>query len=86
VDQGPVPEDPRHGARDTLGLTERELEVLSLVALGYTNRRIAEALFITEKTAGHHVSNVLGKLGAATRMEAAAIAHRLDLFADVAPG
>jgi DNA-binding CsgD family transcriptional regulator/tetratricopeptide (TPR) repeat protein len=86
VNQAREPEDARTSVRDTLGLTEREIEVLGLVALGYTNRRIAEELFITEKTAGHHVSNVLGKLGAATRMEAAAIAHRLDLFAEVAQG
>ena len=62
--------------RVTLGLSERELDVLALVAEGRTNRQIATELFITEKTAGHHVSNVLSKLGAASRTEAAAIAHR----------
>jgi DNA-binding NarL/FixJ family response regulator len=61
------------------GLTPRELEVLSLVAAGRTNRQIGTELFISEKTAGVHVSNILGKLGAGGRTEAAAIAHRLGL-------
>lgn len=69
---------------DRFGLTARELEVLALVAEGRTNRQIADELFITEKTAGHHVSNLLGKLDAATRVEAAAIAHRLGLLDPVA--
>jgi DNA-binding NarL/FixJ family response regulator len=59
-----------------LGLSERELEVLALVADGRSNREIGQTLFITEKTAGHHVSNILGKLGVGTRVEAAAVAHR----------
>jgi ATP/maltotriose-dependent transcriptional regulator MalT len=63
----------------TLGLTPRELEVLRLVAVGRTNRQIGEALFVTEKTAGVHVSNILGKLGVGSRTEAAAVAHRLGL-------
>jgi DNA-binding CsgD family transcriptional regulator len=62
------------------GLTTRELEVLALVTEGRTNRQIADELFITEKTAGHHVSNVLGKLSVASRVEAAAVAHRLGLL------
>jgi DNA-binding NarL/FixJ family response regulator len=57
-------------------LTGREREVLPLVADGRTNRQIAEALFITDKTASVHVSNILGKLGASNRSEAAALAHR----------
>jgi DNA-binding CsgD family transcriptional regulator len=61
------------------GLTAREREVLGLVALGRTNRQIAEALFITENTAGVHVSNILGKLGVPSRGEAAAVAYRLGL-------
>lgn len=69
---------------DPFGLTIREREVLSLVAEGYTNRRIAEALFISESTAGVHVSHILGKLGVETRTEAATIAVRLGL--DRPPG
>jgi DNA-binding CsgD family transcriptional regulator len=57
------------------GLTARELEVLRLMAAGRTNREIASELFIAPKTASVHVSNILGKLGAASRTEAAAIAH-----------
>jgi DNA-binding CsgD family transcriptional regulator len=56
------------------GLTRRELEVLREVAAGRTNREIAETLFISESTAGVHVSNILGKLGVSTRTEAARVA------------
>ena len=62
------------------GLTGRELEVLRLVAAGRGNREIAAELFISPKTASVHVSNILGKLGVASRGEAAATAHRLHLF------
>lgn len=62
------------------GLTARELEVLALVADGRTNRQIGESLFITENTAGGHVSNILTKLNARNRMEAASIAVGLDLI------
>ena len=69
------------GAGDgELGLTERELEVLRLVAAGRSNREIAAELFISPKTASVHVSNILGKLGVASRGEAAATAHTLRLF------
>jgi DNA-binding NarL/FixJ family response regulator len=61
------------------GLTPRERQVLALVADGRTNRQIAEALFINEKTASVHVSNILSKLGVANRGEAAAVAHRVGL-------
>ncbi len=53
--------------------------MLALVAQGRTNRQIADELFISENTAGVHVSNILGKLGVAGRTEAAAIAVRADL-------
>ncbi|HKE98830.1 MAG TPA: AAA family ATPase [Actinomycetes bacterium] len=62
-----------------LGLTPREREVLALIADGRTNRQIATALFISHKTASVHVSNILAKLGVASRGEAAAVAHRLRL-------
>jgi DNA-binding CsgD family transcriptional regulator/tetratricopeptide (TPR) repeat protein len=61
---------------DRLGLTDRELEVLRLVADGRSNREIAADLFISAKTASVHVSNIMAKLGAANRAEATAIAHR----------
>ena len=55
-----------------LGLTPRELEVLAHLAAGRTNRQIADALYISPRTAGVHVSRILAKLGATTRGEAAA--------------
>jgi DNA-binding NarL/FixJ family response regulator len=60
-------------------LTEREREVLALIARGYTNKQIAETLYISEKTARNHVSHILEKLGLARRSEAAAYAveHKL---------
>jgi len=58
------------------GLTDREREVLGLLARGMSNREIGAELFITPKTASVHVSNILAKLGAASRTEAAAIAYR----------
>jgi DNA-binding CsgD family transcriptional regulator len=68
------------GQSSAHGLTPRELEVLRLVAEGRSNREIADALFISTKTASVHVSNILGKLGVTGRGEAAATAHRLALF------
>ena len=53
--------------------------MLRLVAAGRSNRDIANELFISPKTASVHVSNILGKLGAASRGEAAAKAHALGL-------
>ncbi|MCW2919375.1 MAG: hypothetical protein JWN52_7443 [Actinomycetia bacterium] len=61
-------------------LTDREREVLALVAEGRSNGQIATALFISPKTASVHVSNILAKLGVSGRVEAAALAHRLGLF------
>jgi DNA-binding CsgD family transcriptional regulator/tetratricopeptide (TPR) repeat protein len=61
------------------GLTARQLEVLALIAAGRTNREIAATLFITEKTAGAHVSSILGRLGVRSRVQAATAAHRLGL-------
>lgn len=61
------------------GLTEREVEVLGLVASGLGNNEIAEQLFISPKTASVHVSNIYGKLGVGSRVAAATIAHDLGL-------
>ncbi len=67
-------------ARGVGGLTARESEVLALVALGTTNREIGEKLFISEKTASVHVSNILAKLGVSNRGEAAAVARGSGLI------
>jgi DNA-binding NarL/FixJ family response regulator len=63
------------------GLTARELEVVSLLADGMTNRQIGERLFITEKTASHHVSTILSKLGVSRRGEVGSAATRLGILA-----
>lgn len=67
------------GAMQREELTEREREVLALVARGYTNKQIAETLYLSEKTARNHVSHILEKLGLSRRSEAAAFAveHKL---------
>jgi DNA-binding CsgD family transcriptional regulator len=79
----PVPAgttDPEADPATSLGLTPREQEVLRLVTVGRSNRRIAEELYISPKTASVHVSNILAKLGVSGRTEAAALAHRLRLY------
>ncbi|MDT0306801.1 AAA family ATPase [Streptomyces sp. DSM 44917] len=70
---------PASAPADPFGLTRRELDVLSLVAAGRSNRQIAQELFISPKTASVHVSNILAKLEVSGRGEAAALAHRLGL-------
>jgi len=70
-----APEDPLV----RFGLTEREREILELLASGRSNPQIAESLFISPKTASVHVSNILAKLGVDSRVEAAAVAHRLGV-------
>ena len=69
------------GPGESLGLTDREVEVLRLVALGRTNREIGQELYISVKTASVHVSNILRKIGVANRTEAAALAQRVGLVA-----
>ena len=91
VEPGPVSEvapvpDPGLPPRsvagaDTFGLSKRELEVLGLIAQGKTNREIGDRLFISQKTVGVHVGNILAKLGVSGRVEAAAVAIRLGLEA-----
>ena len=56
------------------GLTEREAEVLALVAAGSTNRQIADALFLSQKTVARHLSNIFTKLDVTTRTAAARFA------------
>ncbi len=70
------PESPADAA---FGLSNREREVLGQIVLGRTNREIGERLFISQKTVGVHVGNILSKLAVSGRVEAAMVAVRLDL-------
>ncbi len=77
--QAPRPARAAPPARlpELAALTARELEVLAELAKGLTNREIAARLFISEKTVGVHVSHILAKIGARTRVQASATLHRL---------
>ena len=76
-----IPRGPRATTRvNPALLTEREVEVLGLVAAGKSNREIAAQLYLSPKTAGHHVSAILAKLGVATRADAADQARRNGLL------
>jgi len=78
-----VPRGPRPATRaNPAGLTSRQVEVLALVSEGLPNSEIAERLVLSERTVDHHVSAILGKLGAHTRVEAAAAARRLGVAQD----
>lgn len=70
-------------AAQRIGLTARELDVLRLLVSGSTNREIAAQLYISQKTVTVHVTRILAKLDARTRVEAAGMAQRLGLLADV---
>ncbi len=78
--------DASAARKDTFGLSRREREVLALIAEGRTNREIGERLFISQKTVGVHVGNILAKLGVSGRVEAAAVAIRLGLTETSAAG
>jgi non-specific serine/threonine protein kinase len=75
----PTPERAPGGKRSGV-LTRREEEVAALVARGLSNRRIAEKLFVSERTVEHHVSKVMRKLEAGSRAQVAAWATRQELF------
>ena len=66
-------------ALEAYALTAREREVLAALAAGQTNKEIADALFISIKTASVHVSNILRKLDVQGRQDAARVAHRLGV-------
>ena len=78
-----VTDDGRVIATETsgrpFGLTEREVEVLALVADGLSNHEIAARLYISPKTASVHVSNIYGKMGVESRVAAATLAHSVGI-------
>ena len=76
VDDEPIREAENVNRARLRDLTPRESEILSLLAGGSNTRQIAERLVISEKTVKTHVQNILRKLGAASRLEAAAMAVR----------
>jgi DNA-binding NarL/FixJ family response regulator len=76
-----LPRTPAKTLRSDCPLTDRELEILRLVAHGYTNGRIARELWVTEQTVKFHLSNTYRKLGVANRTEASRYAHMNDLLA-----
>ena len=78
--------EPAVAKRDTFGLSPREREVLTLISEGRTNREIGERLFISQKTVGVHVGNILAKLRVSGRVEAAAVAIRLGMTDPVTAG
>ena len=78
---GGIPRGPRPSTRaNQAGLTVRQLEVLELLAEGFSNAEIASRLFTSPKTVEHHVSAVLAKLGAHSRAQAISAAHHLELI------
>ena len=76
-----------HGKRRTgpAGLTPREVEVLTLIARGASNRRVAQALGITVKTAGTHIERIYSKIGASTRSTATLFALQQGLLETLEP-
>jgi DNA-binding NarL/FixJ family response regulator len=76
-----APQRKAPSTRTDCPLTDRELEILRLVARGFTNGRIARELWVTEQTVKFHLSNTYRKLGVANRTEASRYAHLNDLMA-----
>lgn len=74
------PTPTKQSTQPTIDLTEREIEILRLVAEGLTNREIAQKLFVTEGTVKNHVSNILSRLGLRDRTQAAIFARENNLL------
>ena len=76
----PEPFAPHTGRQQTLGITARELEILTLVARGFSNREIATQLFVSENTVKTHCARAFDKLGAARRTQAVQRGKELGLL------
>ena len=71
---------PNTGRQQTLGITARELEILTLIARGFSNREIATQLFVSENTVKTHCARAFDKLGAARRTQAVRRGKELGLL------
>jgi DNA-binding CsgD family transcriptional regulator len=76
----PEPFAPNKAQQQTLGITARELEILTLVACGFSNREIATQLFVSENTVKTHCARTFDKLGAARRTQAVQRGKELGLL------
>jgi DNA-binding CsgD family transcriptional regulator len=76
-----MPVQPAKAPSSPSRVTARELEVLALIAEGYSTREVAQRLWITDETVRTHVRRLLNRLGARTRAHAVAIAYRDSLWA-----
>ena len=74
-----LPEPGKTAGADAAGLTEREVEILNLIAQGHSNGHVAQELFVTEQTVKFHLTNIYRKLKVSNRTEAARAAYRLGL-------
>jgi two-component system, NarL family, response regulator LiaR len=78
--EAPAPFTPNTDRQQTLGITARELEILTLVARGHSNREIATQLFVSENTVKTHCARAFDKLGAARRTQAVQRGKELGLL------
>ena len=78
--EAPGPFAPNTAQQQTLGITARELEILTLVARGFSNREIATQLFVSESTVKTHCARAFDKLGAASRTQAVLRGKELGLL------
>lgn len=78
-----MPSGAEQARQKSFGLTPRELEVVSAIVAGYTNKDIAQKFTISEQTVKHHLTNIFDKLGVSTRLELALFAVNHHLFTEM---
>ena len=74
-----VIEEIKEPSKNKLSFTKQEMNILSLIVKGYSNKEIARELYVSQNTVKFHISNILSKIGAGTRAEAVAIAIKNNL-------